>query len=97
MRCKMQRLKIDKDIKPLSEVRTGIANIIKQVHDTKRPVVITQHGKSVAVLLDANEYEAMQEKLELITDVQISLNQLENRQGIDHQDAKEKILKRVRK
>jgi len=93
----MQRLKIDKDIKPLSEVRTGIANFIKQVHDTKRPVVITQHGKGVAVLLDANEYEAMQEKLELITDVQISLNQLENGQGIDHQDAKEKVLKRVRK
>jgi len=97
MRCKMQRLKIDKDIKPLSEVRTGIANFIKQVHDTKRPVVITQHGKGVAVLLDANEYEAMQEKLELVTDIQISLNQLEDGQGIDHQDAKGKVLKRVRK
>jgi prevent-host-death family protein len=93
----MQRLKIDKDIRPLSEVRTGIANFIKQVHDTKRPVVITQHGKGVAVLLDAHEYEAMQEKLELLTDVQISLNQLENGQGINHEDAKEKILNRVQK
>jgi len=93
----MQRLKIDQDIKPLSEVRTGIANFIKQVHDTKRPVIITQHGKGVAVLLDAHEYEAMQEKLELLTDVQISLNQLENGQGIDHEDAKDKVLKRVQK
>ncbi len=93
----MQRLKIDQDIKPLSEVRTGIANFIKQVHDTKRPVIITQHGKGVAVLLDAHEYEAMQEKLELLTDVQLSLNQLESGQGIDHEDAKEKILKKVQK
>ena len=93
----MQRLKIDQDIKPLSEVRTGIANFIKQVHDTKRPVIITQHGKGVAVLLDAHEYEAMQEKLELLTDVQISLNQLENGEGIDHEDAKEKVLKRIQK
>ena len=93
----MQRLKIDQDIKPLSEVRTGIANFIKQVHDTKRPVIITQHGKGVAVLLDAHEYEAMQEKLELLTDVQISLNQLENGEGINHADAKEKVLKRVQK
>ncbi len=92
----MQRLKIDQDIRPLSEVRTGIANFIKQVHDTKRPVIITQHGKSVAVLLDAHEYEAMQEKLELLTDVQLSLNQLESGQGIDHEDAKEKVLKRVK-
>ena len=93
----MQRLKIDQDIRPLSEVRTGIANFIKQVHDTKRPVIITQHGKGVAVLLDAQEYEAMQEKIELLTDVQISLNQLESGQGINHEDAKGKVLNRVQK
>jgi len=93
----MHRLRIDQDIIPLSEVRTGIANFIKQVHDTKRPVIITQHGKGVAVLLDAHEYEAMQEKLELLTDVQISLNQRENGQGINHEDAKEKVLNSVQK
>jgi antitoxin YefM len=91
----MQRLKINQDIKPLSEVRTGIANFIKQVHDTKRPVIITQHGKSVAVLLDAHEYDAMQEKLEILTDIQISLNQIEYGEGIDHEDAKKQVLKRV--
>ena len=90
------RLKIDQDIRSLSEVRNGIANFIKQVHDTKRPVVITQHGKGVAVLLDAYEYETMQEKLELLTDVQISINQLENGQGVAHENAKETILKRVK-
>lgn len=93
----MERLRIDQDIKSLSEVRTGMAAFIKQVHDTKRPVIITQHGKGVAVLLDAREYEAMHEKLELLTDVQTSLNQLEKGQGIAHEDAKEKILQRVRK
>mgnify|MGYP000557616407 CR=1 FL=1 len=92
----MQRLKIDEDIKPLSDVRTGIASFIKQVHDTKRPLIITQHGKGVAVLLDISKYEAMHEKLELLTDIQTSLSQLENGQGIAHEDAKEKILKRIR-
>ena len=92
----MQRFKIDQDIRPLSEVRTGIANFIKQVHDTKRPVIITQHGKSVAVLLDAHEYEAIQEKLELLTDVQASLNQLDSGQGIAHEEARGKVLKRVK-
>ena len=91
----MQKIKIDEDIKPLSEVRTGIASFIKQVHNTKRPLIITQHGKGVAVLLDVNEYESMQEKLELLTDIQTSLSQLENGQGIAHEDAKEKVLKRI--
>ncbi len=93
----MQRLKIDQDIKPLSEVRTGIAAFIKQVHDTKRPVIITQHGKGVAVLLDAGEYEAMQEKLELLTDIQTSLSQLEKGAGLSHEAAKKQVLKRVQK
>jgi prevent-host-death family protein len=97
MRCNMQRLKLNKDIRTLSEVRTGIANFIKQVHDTKRPLVITQHGKGVAVLMDVHEYEAIQERLELLTDVQISLNQIENGQGIDHKDAKQKVKRRVLK
>jgi prevent-host-death family protein len=81
----------------LSEVRIGIANYIKQVRDTKRPVIITQHGKGVAVLLDASEYENMQEKLELLTDVQTSLSQLAYGQGIAHEEAKDRVLKRVKK
>ncbi len=93
----MQRLKIDQDIRPLSEVRTGIATFIKQVHDTKRPVIITQHGKGVAVLLDAYEYEAMQDKIELLIDIQTSINQLENGEGITHKDAKDRVLRRVLK
>ena len=93
----MQKINIDQDIRSLSEVRNGMANFIKQVHDTKRPVIITQHGKGVAVLLSANEFEAMQEKIELLSDIQTSLNQLEKGAGISHKDAKEKLLKRVPK
>jgi prevent-host-death family protein len=93
----MQRLKFSQDIRPLSEVRTGIANFIKQVQDTKRPLVITQHGKGVAVLLDVQEYEIIQEKLELLSDIQKSITQIENGQGVDHSEAKAALLKSVKK
>ncbi len=91
----MQRLKIDQDIRSMSEFRTGIASFLKQVHSTKRPLIITQHGKSAAVLLDAGVFEAMQEELELLQDVQTSINQIENGEEIDYNKAKEMILKRV--
>jgi prevent-host-death family protein len=91
----MPRLRIDKDIRSMSEFRTGIASFLKQVHDTKRPLIITQHGKGAAVLLDVGEYESMQEKIELLKDIQISVSQIENGEGIEHQNAKEMILKRV--
>ena len=91
----MQRLKIDQDIRSMSEFRTGIASFLKQVHDTKRPLIITQHGKGAAVLLDVGEYEAMQEKIELLQDIQIATSQIEHGAGIVHNEAKEMILKSV--
>lgn len=93
----MRRLKLDEDIRPMSEFRSGVASFLKQVHDTKRPLVITQHGKGVAVLLDVGEYEAMQEKIELFEDIEISIAQINSGEGISHEDAKKKVLKRIGK
>jgi prevent-host-death family protein len=93
----MKRPRINEDIRPMSEFRSGIATFLKQIHDTKRPLVITQHGKGVAVLLDAGEYEAMQERIEILQDIQTSIGQIEAGQGIEHAQAKRRILKRIRK
>ena len=81
----------------MSEVRTGIASFLKQIHETKRPLIITQHGKGVAVLIDAGEYEAMQERIELLQDIHTSTGQIEAGQGIDHDRAKATLLKKIRK
>jgi antitoxin YefM len=93
----MKRPRVNEDIRPMSEFRTGIASFLKQVHDTKRPLVITQHGKGVAVLLDAGEYEAMAEKIELLQDIQTSVGQIEAGLGIDHDHAKARVLERIKK
>lgn len=91
----MQRLRINEDIRPLSEVRTGMANFIKQVQETRRPLVITQHGKGVAVLVDAHEFEAMQDKMDLLMDVQTSLQQIDNGLGLEQAEALQHVLQRV--
>jgi len=97
MRCTVQRLKINQDIRPMSEFRSGVASFLKQVHDTKRPLVITQHGKGVAVLLDVNEFEVMQDKIELYEDLEKSITQIEAGSGVSHDDAKKQVLKRINK
>lgn len=42
---------------------------MKRIDKTKRPLVITQHGKSAAVLLDVREYEALMEKLDVLSEI----------------------------
>ncbi|MBI5631980.1 MAG: type II toxin-antitoxin system Phd/YefM family antitoxin [Nitrospirae bacterium] len=93
----MRRSKINEDIRPMSEFRTGISSFIKKIHVTKRPLIITQHGKGVAVLLDADEFELMQDKIELLQDIQTSIGQIENGQGIKHGEAKAAVLGRIKK
>lgn len=91
----MRRMVIEQDIRPMSEFRSGVASFVKQVHDTKRPLIITQHGKGVGVLLDVGEFEAMQEKIELLEDIQTSISQLEAGNNVSHRDARQEVLKRL--
>lgn len=60
----MSRFRLEDDIKPLSEFRANVAGFLGQLHRTKRPIVITQHGKSAAVLMDVSEYERLLDRLE---------------------------------
>ncbi len=92
----VQRIKLNTDIRPLSDFRANVASIIEDLKKTKRPIVITQHGKSAAVMLDVTEYETLLEKIELLTDIQIAETQLHNGQGVPHKEAKQKVLERIK-
>ena len=48
----MQRLQPSRDIQPVSEFRANAAKFIEQVRETKKPLVISQHGRGAAVLVD---------------------------------------------
>ncbi len=93
----MSRIHFDKDIQPLSEFRAGVASYIKQINETRRPLVITQRGKGVAVVLDVAEYEAMQEKIELLEEMRTAESQLASGLGISNDDARAQVMGRIKK
>lgn len=55
-------------------------------------MVLTQRGRAVAVLMDAHQYERMQERLELLEEIYKAEEQLANGEGISHNEAKSKVL-----
>ncbi|BDA02024.1 TPA: type II toxin-antitoxin system Phd/YefM family antitoxin [Vibrio cholerae] len=91
----MSRIHLDQDIQSLSEFRAGVASFIKQINETRRPLVITQRGKGVAVVLDVAEYEAMQEKIELLEEMRTAEAQLAAGLGISNEDARSQVLGRI--
>ncbi|ENM5804028.1 type II toxin-antitoxin system Phd/YefM family antitoxin, partial [Vibrio mimicus] len=71
------------------------ASFIKQINETRRPLVITQRGKGVAVVLDVAEYEAMQEKIELLEEMRTAEAQLAAGLGVSNEDARSQVLGRI--
>ena len=91
----MFRVKFDKDIQPLSEFRSKIAFYFDKVKKTKRPLIITQNGKSAAILLEVSEYEAMIDKIEILEDIKLAESQISKGLGISNKDVKKRFVKKA--
>lgn len=92
----MHKIQLDQDIQPLSEFRSKVAYYFDKVKKTKRPLVITQNGKSSAVLLDVSDYQSMVDKLELLEDIKLSEDQIKKGDEILHDEVKEKFAKNIK-
>ncbi len=88
----MMRLNLDEDIKPLSEFRANVTTCIRQTRKTRRPLVITHHGKSAAVLLGVSEYEELMQKMEVLEDIRLAESQLGQSKGVGHESALKSVL-----
>jgi prevent-host-death family protein len=59
-------MNISKDIKPITYLKSRAADLLKQVNETHRPVVITQNGEPKAVLQDPESYQNMRNALGIL-------------------------------
>ncbi len=64
---------------------------MKQVKESKRPLIITQHGKSSAVLIVVTEYQALIEKLEVLQEIQIAEQQIADGKYFTNEQVQERL------
>lgn len=88
----MKKQNSEQESRPFSAFRSNAAALIDQVSESKRPIVIAKRGKSAALLLGLNEYEALLEKLEILQDVRQAEAQLREGKGIEHEQARNQVL-----
>ena len=92
----MPRVRPTQDIRPLADFRANLASVVRQVQRTKRPVILTQHGRSAAVLVGAEEYEALVARAELLEDVRLAEADIAAGRGVPHRKAKIAVLARLK-
>jgi prevent-host-death family protein len=59
-------MNISKDIKSITYLKSKAPDLLKQINETRRPVVITQNGEPRAVLQDPESYENMRSAIGIL-------------------------------
>lgn len=50
----------------VTSLKRQATKILADLHDSKEPVLITEHGKPSAYLVDVDDYEFMQQRLTIL-------------------------------
>ncbi|MGE4419200.1 MAG: type II toxin-antitoxin system Phd/YefM family antitoxin [Sulfurimonas sp.] len=59
-------MQIINDIKPVTYLKSRAADVLKQINETHRPMIITQNGEAKAVIQDPKSYEDMKNAISLL-------------------------------
>ena len=54
-------MRLKEDIKPLAYLETQAGDALKQVSESRRPLVITDEGEAKAVILDVDSYQSLRD------------------------------------
>ncbi len=70
-------MKYSTQIKPISYLKANAAEIMRELAEQRRPLVITQNGEAKAVIQDVTSYEETQETLALLKILALGNRQIE--------------------
>jgi prevent-host-death family protein len=88
-------MKMKEDIRPITYLKSRAAELLRQVNETQRPVIITQNGVARAVIQDPESYERMQNTLAMIKIVEQAEEDIRAGRTLPHKQAMEQIRKEL--
>ena len=71
------------NIIPVSDLRQDAAKLLKQLHNSKEPLIITQRGRATAVIIGVDAYEKSEQEKELLRLLAKGDREIETGQGYD--------------
>ncbi len=86
---------LSQDIKPISYLKAKTANVINDVNENQRTIVITQNGEAKAVVQDIKSYENLQNSLNLLKLIVQSENDIENDRLIEQEEMFENLEQKI--
>ena len=70
-------MRYSRQIKPISYLKANAADVLRELEEQRKPLIITQNGEAKAVLQDVASYEETQETLALLKILALGSQQVE--------------------
>ncbi|MGM0562981.1 MAG: type II toxin-antitoxin system Phd/YefM family antitoxin [Pseudomonadota bacterium] len=77
----------------VTNLKRQATKILSELHETKEAVMITEHGKPSAYLLDVDDYEMLQRRLNLLETIARGEQAIVDGRVKNHEDAREQMAK----
>ncbi|MEH6550021.1 MAG: type II toxin-antitoxin system Phd/YefM family antitoxin [Pseudomonadales bacterium] len=77
----------------VTTLKRHATKILADLHETKEPVLITEHGKPSAYLIDVDDYEFMQQRMTILEGIAKGEKAILENRTFTHKQAKEKMSK----
>jgi prevent-host-death family protein len=86
-----------KNIKPISYIKAHATEIVKNVGETRSPIIITQNGEAKAVIIDIDSYQKTLNAINLAKLLSFSEMDLKTGNTVTHEEAKKRFEKTIGK
>ncbi len=85
---------LPENTRPASDLEERAADLLRQVRETRRPVVFTEIGRSSTALVDLEAYQGLLDEIDLLRDVHRGLADAEAGRVTPHEEAMASLLAR---
>ena len=83
--------KFSEDIVPLSDLKVNPGKVVKHATESHRPVLLTSHGRGIAVVQSLGDYEKSEEERSFMRAVTAGLIDLEKGRELSVDDVKKRL------
>ena len=78
-------------LRPVTEIKRRATKIIAQLHGDRVPILITEHGRPAAVLLDIETYQQLLKRLEVLEGISRGERAFAEGRVVPHAGAKRRL------
>ena len=90
-------MNISSDIRPVTYLKSRAADLLNQINETHRPVIITQNGEPRAVIQDPQSFEDMRNAIGILKLISMGEEDIKNENILEQEAVFKNIEEKMKK